>query len=258
MGRSVRVLILVQMIAFWPVWRWYTVRVVDASEATAALIPLLTALFVAVPSQPTGGRQHGTLGLPVLLTLAYAVGVHTTPALVQAILAMAALGATWIALFVNDASLARLGLFLLAVPVLPSLQFYLGYPLRLVVAAFAAAHLHVNGLDVSAEGAGLRWGTRFVLVDAPCSGVRLLWGGLYVALSAALLHRLGAKPTTLLVLLACAGSVLANSLRAAALFYAETGIIELPNWGHEVVGLGIFLGLGAVIASAAHSMAARS
>src|SRR5262249_56884850 len=98
----------------------------------------------------------------------------------------AAIAATAIAATVSSMRFGRRlhlgvwGLLLLALPVVASLQFYLGFPMRAVVAKLAAPMLQINGFAVVAEGASLNWNGDPILIDAPCSGVKMLWTGFYL------------------------------------------------------------------------------
>ncbi|WP_034923523.1 archaeosortase/exosortase family protein, partial [Candidatus Accumulibacter vicinus] len=66
-----------------------------------------------------------------------------------------------------------------------SLQFYGGYPLRVLAGSLAVALLQLNGLAVERAGAVLLWDGRQIAIDAPCSGLRMLWAGAYLMAAAA-------------------------------------------------------------------------
>ena len=78
-----------------------------------------------------------------------------------------------------------LGLSLLSLPLLASLQFYAGYPLR-VVTAEASRWLLAAGFSAQRSGASLLVDGQLVIVDAPCSGVQMLWLGYFTACVVAL------------------------------------------------------------------------
>ena len=82
-----------------------------------------------------------------------------------------------------------LGLAVLALPLLASLQFYAGYPLRV---------RHGRGQPLAAAAGLQRWRApapacwidgRLVIVDAPCSGVQMVWFGYFTACAVALWAR---------------------------------------------------------------------
>jgi exosortase/archaeosortase family protein len=229
-------------LAFWPVWRWYVLRLADGSDERWGLLALATALVLAwhahAPSPPRQDALH-IVAVPVAV---YAVTFPLLPPLAHAILAVVAVG-----LFVSQAYLPRpvqapiCGLLLLALPVEATAQFVIGYPLRVLVARGSASLLALGGLAVEPRGSGLSWAGETVLVDAPCSGVRMLWAGLFLALVLACLHGLGAGRTAALVTAALALTLAANTGRAAVLFLAEAQVVRAPAWAHEAVGVLAFI-----------------
>ncbi len=75
-------------------------------------------------------------------------------------------------------SLALTALIVGSMPVLPSLQFTLGYPMRLVSASFTAGLLEMQGFAVARQGTFLLWQGQEIQFHAPCSGVNMLLAGL--------------------------------------------------------------------------------
>ena len=178
----------------------------------------------------------------VLLTVAYIAAVPTSPPLIRAALAMAALACSWISVTGVRSKLAPVAvLFALSLPVIASLQFYLGYPLRSLTTAGAELTLNLMGLAVERSGTALLWQGQTVLVDAPCSGVRMLWTGAALACALAL-HRdaIGWRGLATLLAVATAAALLANVLRAAALFVVETRDSPLPAFIHPTIGAATF------------------
>jgi exosortase len=135
------------------------------------------------------------------------------------------------------------GLVLLALPVLPSFDFYLAYPMRLLGAALAACLLRLNGISVGVEGVALRWGETLLLFDAACSGIRMLWASLFLVSVVALFAGFTLRRYAAALAIAVAMAILGNAVRAASLFYLENGFVA-PFSGpvaHEAVGLAAFL-----------------
>jgi len=77
--------------------------------------------------------------------------------------------------------------------------------------------------------------------------VRMLWGGLYLTLILSGLGRLGAQRTLGAMGLATVAVVAGNALRSTALFFTETGVVKLPAWSHEGVGVAAFVLVGLTI-----------
>ena len=237
--------------AIWPVWQWYASRARDPGEGWELLSLATAALFVAVRA-PAAPCQARTLTLPALLLLTYAATYPFLPPLVRAGIAFASLAAASSALvFGRRLHLPLAGLILLSLPVIASLNFYLGYPLRVVVGTATAALLQMNGFAVLPEGSLLVWNGHSISIDAPCSGVKMLWAGLYLSFALAAFHDLDAGRTAFLASIAVAAVLCANVLRAAALFYVEAQVVRLPGDWHAAIGLGVFVVAALALAGSA-------
>jgi exosortase/archaeosortase family protein len=122
------------------------------------------------------------------------------------------------------------------------LQFTLGYPMRVVSAALTVGLLQAHGLMVARQGTFLVWRDEMVQFDAPCSGVNMLWAGLLLTLMGCVLLRLGALQVAIALVLSVALAIACNVLRAASLFYVETGLVpDAPGWWHEGIGIAAFV-----------------
>ena len=171
------------------------------------------------------------------LTLLYAASYAWVAPIFRAAIAVTAAGCTLSFCRGRRLQPGIAGLLLIALPVISSLQFVLGYPLRAAVGWLAAPLRNLTGFAVVSEGACLNWGGELIAIDAPCSGVRMLWAALFLTFALADLYRLGWVRTGLASLLALVAVLLGNTLRAASLFYLEAGVIKLPAWSHEGAGV---------------------
>jgi exosortase/archaeosortase family protein len=263
-------LLAVELAALWPVWRWYIHRLSDQSDEAWGVVALITAVLFVFRRKPDAifpgpDGEHGTrepfssaLWLPAALLLCYAISYHFLSPLPRAAIAMTAIAATISAIrFGQRLHFGVWGLLLLALPVVASLQFYLGFPMRAFIARLAAPMLQVNGFAVVAEGASLNWNGDPILIDAPCSGVKMLWTGFYLTFTLACYYKLNAKRTALACMAAFAAIIIGNTFRAAALFYVESGALSLPlpGWTHEGVGVVIFAATAIAIAWTAQYVA---
>lgn len=209
-----------------------------------------------------GGRADG-VGLATTLALVAALGWslmrarHMVRAEWLALIVLASGGAalTGVALLEIAAVVAGfafsamprvrlpiLALTLLSVPILPTLDVLVAGPLRRVSAVLTTGMLRLNGIDVSLEGVALEWHGRELLFDGPCSGVRMLWALLVLASVVGTVRRLPPMRFALLLSGAVVVAVLGNALRAASLFYVESGFVPMLHGGaaHEAVGLAAF------------------
>lgn len=240
--------LLIQAAAFWPVWQWYVRRLTDGSDEPWGLVALVTAVVLFCRSS-TEQHLRSQWIVHAGLMLLYAAAYPFVPKLVLAAIAVSSLACTASVLRCGTwIHVPTLGLCLLSLPLMPSLQFYLGYPLRIVSGTVAALFLHLSGIPVIQEGTCLRWGTELVSIDAPCSGLSMLWVCVYLALAMAGLLGLNAWRSFSLLITALAITILGNALRSAALFHLETGILQMPAWCHDAVGLVVFAAVAMVIA----------
>ena len=227
--------------ALWPHWIYVARRLTDGSDEPWGLLALLTVAALlwrerAALVQPT----RAALVASALLALAAAAAQLVLPDLAAAAIAMLALG-----LFLTHAlrrpATPLMLLLLLALPIIASLQFYVGFPLRLLIAQVSSWVLWLGGLDAVAAGASIVVDGRIVLIDAPCAGIGMLWLGSYVAALASYLQGADARRTALNGVLAALLVLLANILRATVLFFPEAGLVHWPGWSHEAVGLAAFI-----------------
>jgi exosortase/archaeosortase family protein len=232
------------VLCFWPVWRWYAARMTDGSDEPWGIAALVAALLLTWrhPCEWKLRSDDLLLWAAALLTFVYAASVPFAPPLVRAALAMAALACSWVSIAGLRSKLAPVtALFALSLPVIASLQFYLGYPLRSMTTAGAAAALPLLGFAVERTGTALLWQGGTVLVDAPCSGIRMLWTGAALACAMALYRQaISWRSLTMLLLLTSAAALFANVLRAAALFIVETRDSPVPQFIHPTIGAATF------------------
>jgi exosortase/archaeosortase family protein len=231
--------------ATWDAWRWYVSRISAAPEEAAALAMTMALLIGMGIARRSPAAPLPPIPLPVIagLLALYAVGHWVLPHIIRAAIAITAtLFCLHLACFRQRPPIAFWGLVSSALPVLPSLQFTLGYPMRVVSAALAVASLQANGLAVERQGTFLLWRGETIQFDAPCSGVNMLWAGLLLTLMGCVVLRLGARMVAIAVMLSIALALAANVLRASSLFYIEAGMVSAaPRWWHEGIGIAAFM-----------------
>ena len=233
--------LVLQALALLPAWVWMARRLADGSDDPLGLLALagLALLVAAHRRYLRASPALPWLGAALLLTLAATLSRASLPPLLGSLLAVLALAAGLLAFLPRQVAAAPvLGLAVLALPLLSSLQFYAGYPLR-VLTAEASRWLLAPAFTVAREGSTLLVDGRLVIVDAPCSGVQMVWLGYFTACAVALWARqsdrtvLARLPGVGLAVLA--GNIVRNSLLVAA----EGAGQPLPAWGHEALGLAV-------------------
>jgi exosortase/archaeosortase family protein len=239
-----RLLLIVglQVVAFWDVWRWYVSRAVYSWDQPWGVLALVAALVFLVASRKPWPQRERSLWLPMLFVLLYAATYLSFAPLARATVAFTALAVTTSSLrFGKSFHPGLFGLFYLSLPTIPTLQFFGGYPLRVVVAELTAPILRMSGFAVIPEGTCLNWAGKMIWIDAPCSGIKMLWVGLFLTFVVLCLYELPLFKTLLVLPLAGVVIMAANVFRAVALFYLEAGVLSLPSWGHEYAGVIAFV-----------------
>jgi exosortase/archaeosortase family protein len=188
------------------------------------------------------------LFLIIALNFIYALTYFFAPPLIRAIIAFTAIAFTLTGLFTkNCLNIGIWGLFILGVPLIPTLQYYLGFPLRWLTAFIAVPLINLSGFLISQNGACLNWSGNIIAIDAPCSGVKMLWTGLYLLLT--LISIYDYKISKFII--ALFGTIIiilfGNILRSTTLFYLEAGIVNAAGWLHQAVGLVSFVLVGIFI-----------
>jgi exosortase/archaeosortase family protein len=235
-------ILALQVIAFWDVWRWYVSRAVYSWDQPWGVLALVAAVIVLLASRKPWPHTGPSLLLPTLLIILYAAAYSSFAPLARAIVAFTALAVTTSSLrFGKSFHPGLFGLFYLSLPALPTLQFFGGYPLRVVVAELTAPILRMSGFAVIPEGTCLNWAGQMIWIDAPCSGIKMLWVGLFLTFVVLCLYELPLLKTLLVLPLVGVVIMAANVFRAVALFYLEAGVLTLPAWGHEYAGVIAFV-----------------
>lgn len=244
-----------QAAALWVHWRWAAARVADGSDdplGVAALTALVWAVWRLAPemrSQPRAAWLAAALGLSAASTVA----VFVAPPLAGALLAALALACGLRAFMPSGrAGLPLAGLAVLALPVVSSLQFYAGYPLRFVTAQLSSWALQLLGWSAQVEGTAMSVDGRLIVVDAPCSGVQMVWMAYFCACAVAVCcdidDRRFLRRLPLIGVVVLAGNVVRNSV-----LVARESRGDVAQWVHEAVGLAVL----AVVCSAVVVFVAR-
>lgn len=154
------------------------------------------------------------------------------------------------------------GLLLLSLPILTSLQFFIGYPLRILVTYLASILLKLSGLNVLQEATCLTLDKNSVCVDAPCSGIQMLLTGFFLCFIFSFIKKLNNIQTIILLVTNILIVIFVNIFRATALFYTESGILltkvfseeqiktygsTFKNFSHDSIGIVSFIFIALLI-----------
>ena len=226
-------------LALWPTWWWMGQRMVDGSDDPLGLLAL-AALGAVVWQQRQHLRAAPRLGFQVAALAGVVLATvlrQQLPDLVVALIGLLSVAMGLIAFLpARTASAPVIGLSVLSLPLLASLQFYAGFPLRVVTAEVSRWLLSIAHA-VERTGSSLVVDGQLIIVDAPCSGLQMAWLGYFTACVVALAT--GKRNQTFLLRLPLVGALvlLGNVLRNTVLVANQAAGTPLPGWGHEAVGL---------------------
>jgi len=239
-----------QALALWPHGRWAAARWSDGSDDPLGLAAAAVLLgWVAWHAGELRRDAHPAWwGAAAALTLLATLSVGHAPPLAGALLAAAALACGWRAFAPAGRALLPLaGLAVLALPVVSSLQFYAGWPLRWLTAQCSTWLLQLAGMAAQRSGTAMVVEGRLVIVDAPCSGVQMAWMAYFCACAiAACVHvreRSFVRRLPWVGLTVLAGNVLRNTVLVA--LEARGPVEELV---HQGIGLGVLAMVCSVVA----------
>lgn len=254
-----------QLAAFWATWRWLGLRVWTSAEERWSLAALAAAIFftffwaksAAVYERLETMRESVRFSVAGFAAVIFLIGLYAAssgfaPPLARAMLAMTAVTLTlsvW--RFGKIFHFGLWSLLLLSLPSVASLQFFLGYPFRLIVGEATVFLLRLQGLDVWRDGVCLHFGDKLIWIDAPCSGIKMLWFGLFLAALLVCLHRLSNAKSAAVIASAFLIILIGNIFRASALFYIEAEIFQAPPFMHAAVGVAAFIFTALAIVCAA-------
>ncbi|WP_245213304.1 exosortase Q [Rhizobacter sp. AJA081-3] len=231
-----------QAVALWPHGAWMARRVQDGSDEPLGLsaLALLLMLLVARSHTLRIAPHTGWLAASALLTLTANAALLAAPPLLCALVGALALAAALMAWLPARAPRAPLaGLVVLALPLISSLQYYGGYPLRVLTAQFSAWILQFAGIAAERTGTSMLVRGQLVIVDAPCSGVQMVWMAYFCACAVAALTALRdgdfLKRLPAIGALVLVGNVLRNSLLVAL----ESRPQGLDADIHQAIGLAV-------------------
>jgi len=233
-----------------PGWMWCAARLFDRSDDPLGIVALaaLAVLVVRDREHFANSPRVGWLVLATLFAAGAILGDPSLPALVRGVFAVLSLCAVLMALRApGQPMLALTGLALLALPLLSSLQFFIGYPLRVVTAEASRWILAIFGVAAERSGSALEIAGRLVMVDAPCSGIHMGWVAYFTAcVAAAGMHVPDGRFLRRIPLVGVAVLV-GNIVRNTLLVVKEAKLVQWPDCTHEAIGVLAFAAVAALV-----------
>jgi len=236
-------LLAFSLLVFWPVTIWYVERLLDKSDEPLGVVSLIAfAVLILIRRGADFTKRTGEFPIAAIVCLAlYAATWPVAPKLLSAIIAVAASGF----LIDNQAGKFKLGLgswllLLFSLPIVSSLNFYTGYPLRMVVGKIAAPLISMVGFPTIADGTALIWNSQMIQIDAPCSGIKMLWFALFIGAVLSSVLELSFINSAAVLSSAVLAALLGNVLRITSLFFIEAKVLPIEasheQFIHQSVG----------------------
>ena len=243
--------IALQALALWPHGAYLVQRAVDGSDDPLGLLALAAVAAWVVWQRhslrltPRIGWLFASMAAAIAANGAWWAGV---PALLASLLAALSLACALLAWWpAAQPRLPLAGLVMLALPWIASLQFYLGFPLRVITAQLSAWGLQGAGFDAVRSGASMVVNGQLVIVDAPCSGVQMAWLAYFTACAVAAATGLGDSLFVRRAAWVGAIVLLGNVLRNSVLVALEARPGGLSAAWHEAIGLAVLAAVCAAV-----------
>jgi exosortase/archaeosortase family protein len=213
----------------------------DGSDEPWGILALITVLVLVLKKRVWHVPSTRSVVISSMIAAIYAAGYGWLPPLFRGLLTVVALSFSLSSICYGRTVHAGIfGLMIVSLPLIASLQFYGGFPIR-VITAFVSSHLlGLLGYDVHPQGTLLFWLGEVIAVDAPCAGIKMLWTGLYLNFTLAAWRELGFFATWLSTSFTLFSVFVGNIFRATLLFFTESGIVNAPDVAHEAIGIMVF------------------
>ena len=225
-------------LACWPSWRWLILRLGDGGDEPFGLLAMAVVIgcLLRNPRQAPTGLGWPVMTLLLLIGHGLASELHLPPMIRCAVAICVVLSScvAWLGTRIAPGTWILAGC---ALPVIASLQFWCGAPLRML-ATWIAAHLVASlGLPCVSSGVLLTVDGVPVLVDGPCSGVRMLWVAVTVIAAVAAWGNWPWSRTLLALGCALLATILANAWRTAILALGHAHWLPAGEAVHTAAGI---------------------
>ncbi len=233
--------------AFWPVWVWYVQRYFDRSDEPLGIVALITFLVLIylrreMPNPSAPNKFEWILGIASVAL--YIATFWWAPKAVEGVFAITSLGIFLPRLLSqNKLRICDWILLYMTLPVISTLNFYLGFPARYLIAHLASLVLATCQYPVSVEGVSIYANGQLLEVDPPCGGIKILWFYIYLATSLAGLFKFDWKNTFRIIATSITFAIIGNPLRIALLFMLQVNGVLQGEFEHTIhwgTGLSVY------------------
>lgn len=218
-------------------WLWH--RLEDGDGWSCYLGIALTIFFSFYSKQSNHKRVFNFYHLSAVLVIFHFV-IPELHYLFQNLLVLILIYSGYILCFNKNFNYHFLILIFFCLPWLSSFQFYFGYPLRLICSQASLVVFKSMYLPVELKGIMFSYQDKIIYIDAPCSGIKMLYIGMLFSVVLCILYNLSVKKTLAFFCLSFLMILVANIIRYVVLFFKEADFVSLPEWMHSGIGLILF------------------
>jgi exosortase/archaeosortase family protein len=218
---------------------WLGLRLSDNDGWSCYLGIAISILFIFKNKKDTNIKKYNFYFLSICLIF-FCLTIEFMPHIIQCLFILFILY-TGFCLCLGKAFHFHIILLLcFCLPWLDTFQFYLGYPLRMICSHGAIVFFNLINLPVELKGVLFSYQGQTVYIDAPCSGIKMLYIGLLFAVILCNLFELSFKKTVVFLGSTFLMILVTNVFRYIILFFGEAGFFYMPEWLHSGFGLILF------------------
>lgn len=218
---------------------WLGFRLADNDGWSCYLGIAISILFIFKSKKEINVKKYTFYFLSIFLVI-FSLTIEFMPHLIQCLAILFILYAGFCLCLDKALNFRIILLLCFCLPWLATFQFYLGYPLRVICSHGATLFFGLINLPVELKGILFSYQNQTVYIDAPCSGIKMLYIGLLFAVILCNLFELSLKKTVIFLGLTFLMILVTNVFRYIILFFGETGFFYMPEWLHSGIGLILF------------------
>jgi Transmembrane exosortase (Exosortase_EpsH) len=248
---------LLVALAAWPSVVWTGRRLIDSAGDRLGIVALCALMLALWHARLRFDRPPRVALLCIAATLVFATNLapDALPDALRALIAACAVTTALASVADRDETIAPYaGMLLLALPLMASIDFHAGYPLRLLTAESSRWLLSLADWEVARVGSTVTVDGHFVQAAATSSGAHLAWVGAFIACVVAWMLRVPSVALVMRLPLIAVATLVVNIARNTLLIAADASQVQMT----DAMLAAIDLSAGAVVATIAALMLVKA